>query len=707
MRNRRTLLAAALLAAVPVATAVSAQEWGQEWGQEWRQSGPGYAWEFPRDHWAHEGYRTEWWYFVGFAETPDGSRRFAWQFTLFRAGLTSTVSSVAPSQWGARHVAMGHAAVADLSPEGASGPAGGLRAFAQTTHREAPGLARFGEFPNAEIGWMLGPPGTPEAWGLTFRDGAFRFTASDARSGLRLELTADPTRPPLFHGEGGFSPKSEGGAGSAYYSHPRLRVRGVLGLGGSDAEVTGTGWMDREFGSNWLAPDQTGWDWFALNLDDGRDLMLYLLRRRDGSLAYRDGTVRGPESAGGRRVRNAAVEVLDTWMPPDLAAFRVGAAGSARPYPAGWRIQLPDEGLDLTVRPLLADQENRRPPGGAGPDIPYWEGAVAVETEAAGRGRIRFGRGFVELTGYRSEVSVATLVSDGFSDGGPDGASDGGPDTIGPAFEARQGRRNTMMDGLMDGVTFLFRWLHIFVGIIWIGHLYFFNFVNAQMTAKLDGATKQKVVPELMPRALYWFRWGAAWTWITGFVLLLLVFWHGGLMFDPGDGWGGGAIAMVVITFVGVFVYDALWSSGLKSNLRAATIVSFLLLAVTVFLFVEVGAFTPRAVLIHTGALFGTMMAFNVWFRIWPAQQRIIAAVKAGKAPAAADPALAGLRSKHNTYMSLPLLWAMANEHATPFFGGNFGIPGDYYWVAWLVVVAIAWHVIFQCYRIAGRVSGM
>lgn len=264
-----------------------------------------------------------------------------------------------------------------------------------------------------------------------------------------------------------------------------------------------------------------------------------------------------------------------------------------------------------------------------------------------------------------------------------------------------------MMDGLMDGITFIFRWLHIFVGIIWIGHLYFFNFVNGQMTAKLDGATKQKVVPELMPRALYWFRWGAAWTWITGLVLLLLVFWHGGLMFDPGDGWGGGAIGMVVITFLAVFVYDALWNSGLKSNVRAATIVSFLLLAVAVFLFVNVGAFTPRAVLIHTGAMFGTMMAFNVWFRIWPAQQRIIAAVKAGEAPAAADPALAGLRSKHNTYMSLPLLWAMANEHATPFFGGNFGIPGDYYWVAWLVIVVIGWHVIFQCYRIAGRVSGM
>ena len=665
IRSGRVALCLALLAPAPLAA------------QEWQQAAPDYPWEFPDDHWAHVGYRTEWWYFVGFADAAGGSRRFAWQFTLFRTGLTLAAPSAAPSPWQTGHVAMGHAAVADLET--------GERLFTQTVHREAPGLARFAPFPDPEIAWMRGPPGTSEPWFLRYRGGGFHFGAADGERGLRMELSAIPTDEPWFHGDAGHSPKSEGGSASFYYSHPRLEVNGWLGLGETRVEITGSGWMDREFGSSWLAADQTGWDWFGLNLADGRDLMLYLLRRGDGSLSYVDGTVRGPDSAA-RRVREVDVQVLETWMPPDLESD----PGDARPYPAGWRLGIPDETLELTVRPLLEDQENLRPPGSSGPDIPYWEGAVEVSGAAAGERHVPFGRGFVELTGYRSEVAVGGLA----------------PDTIGSSSDARQGRRD-MMQGLMDGVTFIFRWLHIFVGIIWIGHLYFFNFVNAQMTAKLDGATKQKVVPELMPRALYWFRWGAAWTWITGFVLLLLVFWHGGLMFDPGDGWGGGAIGMVVVTFLAVFVYDALWNSGLKSNVRAATIVSFLLLAVTVFLFVNVGAFTPRAVLIHTGAMFGTMMAFNVWFRIWPAQQRIIAAVKAGEAPAAADPALAGLRSKHNTYMSLPLLWAMANEHATPFFGGNFGIPGDYYWVAWLVIVAVAWHVIFQCYRIAGRVSGM
>jgi len=534
---------------------------------------------------------------------------------------------------------------------------------------------------------MRGPPGTADPWFLTYRDGGFRFGAADSQRGLRMELSAVPTEVPWLHGDAGHSPKSEGGSASFYYGHPRLEVTGSLELGDTSVEIAGSGWMDREFGSTWLGADQSGWDWFGLNLGDGRDLMLYLLRRRDGSLSYTDGTLRDADGGMSRRVRSAEVDVLDTWMPPDLASDDEGA----RPYPAGWRIRVPGENIDLVVRPLLPNQENRRPAGQAGPDIPYWEGAVRVEAAGSGSAGFPPGRGFVELTGYRSEVAFAGLA----------------PDTIGNSPDAPEGRQDTMMEGLMDGITFVFRWLHIFVGIIWIGHLYFFNFVNGQMAAKLDGPTKQKVVPELMPRALYWFRWGAAWTWITGVVLLLLVFWHGGLMFDPGDGWGGGAIAMVLITFLAVFVYDALWNSGLKSNVRAATIVSFLLLAVAVFLFVNVGAFTPRAVLIHTGAMFGTMMAFNVWFRIWPAQQRIIAAVKAGEAPAAADPALAGLRSRHNTYMSLPLLWAMANEHAVVFSGGNFGIPGDYYWVAWLVIVAIAWHVIFQCYRIAGRVSGM
>src|SRR6478672_10847362 len=135
----------------------------------------------------------------------------------------------------------------------------------------------------------------------------------------------------------------------------------------------------------------------------------------------------------------------------------------------------------------------------------------------------------------------------------------------------------------MDGLEAIFRWTHVFAGIIWIGHLYFFNWVNGPLQAKLDGPTKKAVVPELLPRALYWFRWGAAWTWITGFLLLGLVYYMGQAVLDkPEAGFSAGTIVMIVVTFIAVFIYDALWKSGLANNLRAAVIVSFILLSIIV-----------------------------------------------------------------------------------------------------------------------------
>ncbi len=258
----------------------------------------------------------------------------------------------------------------------------------------------------------------------------------------------------------------------------------------------------------------------------------------------------------------------------------------------------------------------------------------------------------------------------------------------------------------MEGLEAIFRWMHVFAGIIWIGHLYFFNWVNGPFQAKLDGPTKKVIVPELMPRALYWFRWGAAYTWFTGVVLLMLVYNHGQQVLATGAEWSAGTIIMIAVTFLAVFIYDALWKSGLANNVRAAVIVSFVLLAIVVALFVYFGMFSYRGTLIHTGALFGTTMAFNVWFRIWPSQQKIIRAVKDGQTPDPAIVKLAGLRSRHNTYMSVPLLWAMIGQHTVYFAGGNLGIPSDLYWVFWLVIIIVGWHIVFQCYRKAGKVQG-
>ena len=258
----------------------------------------------------------------------------------------------------------------------------------------------------------------------------------------------------------------------------------------------------------------------------------------------------------------------------------------------------------------------------------------------------------------------------------------------------------------MELVHPIFKWLHIIAGIMWIGLLYFFNFINGHFAATMDGDTKKKVVPELMPRALYWFRWGAAWTWITGVILLLVVYYHGGLTFDESSSWDTEAFIMIAVTFLVVYFYDALYKSGLASNLRLVTIVSFALIGVVVYLMKDWAGFSYRSFNIHLGALFGTNMAFNVWFRIWPAQQKIISAIKNGEAPDGSLVSLAGLRSKHNTYMSVPLIWTMMNQHTTALAGGNFGITSSTNWLVLMIIVALGWHIVFQLYKKSSKIQG-
>ncbi len=260
----------------------------------------------------------------------------------------------------------------------------------------------------------------------------------------------------------------------------------------------------------------------------------------------------------------------------------------------------------------------------------------------------------------------------------------------------------------MSGLEQLFRWLHVFAGITWIGLLYFFNFVNGPFATTMDADTKKKVVPELMPRALFWFRWGAAWTWVTGFLLIGMVFYGHRAVFleNPDEGWGVGAIVMVLFTFLAFIVYDALAKSPLGKNVKALATVGFVLVGVVLFLMAGWAHFSYRGYLIHIGAMFGTIMAFNVWFRIWPSQQKIITAIKNGQPPDAAVVALAGSRSRHNTYLSLPLIWAMLNSHSTYFAGGNLGIQSTWAWTTMLVVILLGWHIIWQCYKKAGKVKG-
>lgn len=240
----------------------------------------------------------------------------------------------------------------------------------------------------------------------------------------------------------------------------------------------------------------------------------------------------------------------------------------------------------------------------------------------------------------------------------------------------------------------VFRWIHVIAGVAWIGHLYFFNFVNAQVAKTYDADSKKKVVPELMPRALYWFRWGAAYTWITGILLLGLVYYMGGTLLSDETpvklGVGAGTGVGLAVLVVGFGVYDVLWKAMAK-NENAGIGISFVLLAGVTFGLAQM--FSGRAVFIHVGAMFGTIMAANVWMRIWPAQRKIISAIKAGTAPDGALVATAGLRSKHNTYMSVPLILLMISNHYTKIYGHPMA------WVFLLGFVAVGWGLTKMLYN--------
>lgn len=228
---------------------------------------------------------------------------------------------------------------------------------------------------------------------------------------------------------------------------------------------------------------------------------------------------------------------------------------------------------------------------------------------------------------------------------------------------------NPEVNNVMQAVL---RWGHIVAGILWIGHLYFFNFVNAHVAKALDGPTKKSVVPELMPRALYWFRWGAAWTWITGILLGGLIYYHGKVVFeDPsyGNPWLWLAIVLVIL-IVGFLLYNIIMKA--IKNVTVASVICLALLAAVYWLLADVGKFSGRSLYLHVGVILGTIMALNVWMVIWPSQRKIIAAVAAGTAPDANLVALAGLRSRQNTYMSVPLLFTMISNHYPTMYGGQY-----------------------------------
>lgn len=384
------------------------------------------AFTFPADHGPHPEFRTEWWYFTGNLEDPDG-RRFGYQLTFFRNALappppTGPDPSRRSSPWATRQAWLAHFAVTDATGEtflsgdrlargavglaGAElvvgapgGGAGNLRVWVEDWSAEPAPVAGVPEasWAGAPVADGTAPPASGSADGAGDAPapddpaalGTLRLRAALHReeTGAAVDLRVRPLRPPVLQGDAGLSHKGGGpGNASYYYSIPRLVTEGTVRIGGRTHRVRGLSWMDREWSTSALGPGQVGWDWFALQLADGRDLMLYRLRRRDGTVdPASSGTL--VESNGEVRhlgVEDARVEVLDRWRSPRSGAL----------YPSGWRIRVPGAGLDLTVAPVLADQELDLPRLG----FRYWEGAVDVEGES--RGRPVTGRGYGELTGY-------------------------------------------------------------------------------------------------------------------------------------------------------------------------------------------------------------------------------------------------------------------------------------------------------------------
>lgn len=323
------------------------------------------AFRFPQDHGPHTEFRSEWWYFTGNLYTERG-RRFGYELTIFRFALSPHAPARA-SRWATNQVYLAHFAVTDV--------AGRRFRYLERLARGALGLAGAQAQPFRV--WV-------EDWSIEAKQGAdFPWRLRAAAEGIALDLVVSPLKPVVRHGEQGLSRKSAApGNASYYYSITRLETRGTLALDGERHAVAGLSWLDREWGTSALAPEQAGWDWFALQLADGDDLMFYRLRRRDGST--------DPHSAGalidatGRATALAhddvAIETLATWESP-----RGGV------YPARWRLTVRPADLVLEVIPVLTDQELAVAPR-------YWEGAV--DARGTRRGKPIAGQGYVELTGY-------------------------------------------------------------------------------------------------------------------------------------------------------------------------------------------------------------------------------------------------------------------------------------------------------------------
>jgi len=321
--------------------------------------------QLPVDHASHPAYRIEWWYYTGNVDTDRG-RRFGYQVTFFRIGIDQT--PVNPSTFSVRDLLMAHIAVTD--------PEGRRHLFAERLNR-------------AGVGWAGASPRDLHVWNddweVRLEYGRHRLQVRDPRFAIDLVLSED--RRPVLHGDGGFSQKGASpGNATHYYSLTRMPTEGFISLDGERFTVKGLSWMDHEFGTSFLEREQQGWDWFSLQLADGTDLMMFQLRRADGSVdPHSSGTIVG----SGQPSRTLTATEF-TLVPGRLWT----SPGSGARYPVEWNVRVPGENLDLRATPIVDGQEL----SGERSRVSYWEGAIDVTGTRAGQPVT--GRGYLEMTGY-------------------------------------------------------------------------------------------------------------------------------------------------------------------------------------------------------------------------------------------------------------------------------------------------------------------
>lgn len=334
-------------------------------GQSFDEVKPGKVLSFPKDHGRHPETQTEWWYFTG--NLNSGKNRWGFQLTFFRRSMLKE-KAFKDSAWGIRDIYPAHFAITD---------AGGGRFFhSELLSREGPGLAiaKDDDLYVAVKNWKA------------YRDGnEIRLSAVEGLYSIELSLT--PVKPLVLHGENGFSRKGKDPSqASYYYSFTRMNATGTLTFDGQTHNVSGQVWMDHEFGSSILSGDQTGWDWFSIQLDDNTEIMVFSLRNKNGVFEKPFGTL-----------------VLDDGKPTELSEKGIkiiptGSWTSPRSktrYPSGWKIMIEAEEIELNIKPVIQDQELSTR---GSTQVVYWEGSVDIT--GMRKGKPVTGRGYVELVGY-------------------------------------------------------------------------------------------------------------------------------------------------------------------------------------------------------------------------------------------------------------------------------------------------------------------